>query len=713
MPTVKGELIMSSARATSVGRVTSFCAVVIAATTLTTGPTLSPVLLAREQSSPKSGDVTEARVLAGASAGDDWLAKGRTFDQQQFSPLKQITDKNVQDLGLAWVTEIDSPMGLASEPIVVDGVVYLSAPQSRVYAIEASSGRVLWRFDPKVRMGLSTQNSYAVRVNRGVAVWAGKVYVATGDCRLVAVDAASGTELWSSPVCDPAQTGSTGAPRVAKGKVFIGYNGSDDQIRGSLVAFDAESGKEAWRFWTVPGNPANGFETPWLEMAAKTWKGKEWWWHGGGNVWDAITYDSATGLLLFGTAGAHSGEGTTTRKASEGEKLFAGCIVAVNPDDGRYVWHFQTSTDSHQTENMHIVIADLVIGGERRHVAMTVPKSGTFYVLDARTGKLLSAKSLVEIKFEKPADGRTEESSEHSIEDAGRFGWTVHNWWPMSYSPATGLTYVPITDRRREEPRAGQLPFIGRLVAWDAVSQSSRWSVAQPIAVNSGVLSTAGNLVFQGEGTGEFAAYAADTGNKLWSIRTGSAIDAVPVSFATKGQQYILVPVGWGSASRIFGPASMMTTAESKRGPSRLLAFKLGAKTPFPFPQVKASPVPKPPVQDVNRSTIEAGKALYESHLCGGCHSPRLDGSGGWTLNGAIPDLRYMPPDAHRDWYAIVLAGTHREQGMLAFGTPQSFPEVAPLTAEEADAIHAYVIDESWRAYREEQEKLSGGGSPQ
>jgi quinohemoprotein ethanol dehydrogenase len=658
----------------------------------------------------KYGDVTEARVLSEASAGEYWLVKGGSFDQQQFSTLKQINDKNVKELGLAWWTEIDSPMGLASEPMVVDGVIYLSAPESRVYAIDAGSGRILWVFRPKVQMGISTQNSYAVRVNRGVAVWAGKVYVSTGDCRLLAIDAATGKQLWESPICDPAQTGSTGAPRVARGKVFIGYNGSDDQIRGSLVAFDAESGKEAWRFWTVPGDPAKGFETPALEMAAKTWKGKEWWWHGGGNVWDAITYDSTTSLLLFSTAGAHKGEGSTTRETSGGEKLFAGCIVAVNPDNGEYVWHFQTSTENHQTENLHIVIADIRLNGEKRHVAMTVPKNGTFYVLDAKTGKLLSAKPIVDINFETPDGGRSEEGSEASIEEGGRFGWTVHNWWPMSYSPATGLTYIPITDRRTEKAEAGQLPFIGRLVAWDAVSQSTRWSVPQPIAVNSGVLSTAGNLVFQGQGNGEFAAYAADSGKTLWSLHTGSAIDSVPVSYAIKGEQYVLVPVGWGSASRIFGPASMMTTAESKRGPSRLLAFKLGAKTPFPFPHVQVTPVPRPPQQNVSKDVIEAGKTLYESRLCAGCHSPRLDGSGAWTVNGAIPDLRYMPPDVHKNWYAIVLEGTHKEQGMLAFGVPLSYPEIKPLTVKEADAIHAYIIDESWKAYYQEQ-KRSGKNS--
>ncbi|HTA43041.1 MAG TPA: PQQ-binding-like beta-propeller repeat protein, partial [Bryobacteraceae bacterium] len=206
----------------------------------------------------KPGNVTEARVIAEASEGSNWLVGGRTFDEQHFSPLTQVTDKNIGNLGLAWATDIESAMGLATEPIVVDGVIYISAPQSRVYAVDALSGKVLWKFDPQVRLD-RMRNSWAAHSNRGLAVWAGKVYVGTGDCRLVTIDAASGTKTWESPVCDGAQTGITGAPHVGNGKVFIGYNGSDTGVRGSLVAFDASTGKEAWRFWTVPGNPAKGF----------------------------------------------------------------------------------------------------------------------------------------------------------------------------------------------------------------------------------------------------------------------------------------------------------------------------------------------------------------------------------------------------------------------------------------------------------------------
>src|SRR5438552_2924898 len=357
------------------------------------GITIALHLLA--DSPAKLGNVTEARLTSEADDGSNWLLNGRTFDEQHFSPLKQITDKNASTLGLAWSLDIDSAMGVVAEPLVVDGVIYVSAPLSKVYAIEATTGKLLWKFDPKVRLNQAINGSYSARTNAGVAVWAGKVYVGTGDCRLVAIDAAFGSQVWEASVCDATQTGITGAPHVAKGKVFMGYNGSDDGVRGSLVAYDAETGKEAWRFWTVPGDPSKPFETKALEMAAKTWSGKDSWKIGGGDAWTAITYDPQTDLVIFGTAGAGVDYGELENIKVSGDKLFAGCVIAVKADTGEYVWHFQTSAAGLQTENNHIVIADLVIDGENRHVAMTVPKNGFFYILDAKTGKLLSAKPLV------------------------------------------------------------------------------------------------------------------------------------------------------------------------------------------------------------------------------------------------------------------------------------------------------------------------------
>jgi quinohemoprotein ethanol dehydrogenase len=657
----------------------------------------------------KAGDVSEARILSDATAGNDWLLNGRTFDAKHFSPLQQINDKNVGGLGLAWYLEIPGGMGVVAEPIDVDGVIYVSAPQSIVYAVDAASGKVLWRFDPKVRLNQAINGSYSARVNGGVAVWNGKVFVGTGDCRLIAIDAAAGRQVWEATVCEPTQTGITQAPHMARGKVLMGYNGSDDGVRGALVAYDAETGKEAWRFWTVPGDPSKPFETKALQMAAKTWSGKDSWRIGGGDVWNAITYDDATGLVIFGTAGAGVDYGELESIKVKGDKLFSGCILAVNADTGEYVWHFQTSSPGMQTENNHILMADLVIDGEKRHVAMTAPKNGFFYVLDAKTGKLLSAKPLVKTTWATSYDLQAGHAVEVPVSAGGGRQWTVHNWWPMSYSPRTGLVYIPATDRQAgtksavESGESGS-GLIGRLIAWDPVNQSAHWSVEEQIATNGGVLSTAGNLVFQGQGSGEFAAYSADSGRKLWSIQTGSAIEAVPVTFSLKGEQYVITAVGWGSGSRLFAPARTMATPESKRGPVRLLAFKLGATLPFPFPQIVVPAVPEPPKLTASAETIHKGEMLYRKFVCDGCHSPGLDGSGAWVLDGAVPDLRYAPADVHRDWYAIVLGGSHWDQGMPGFADPPkfAFPH-AKMTVADADALHAYVIDGAWKAYRGEQ----------
>ena len=679
------------------------------------GATIAASLIA--DSPAKLGNVTEARISSEGDDGSNWLLNGRTSDEQHFSPLKQITDRNVSTLGLAWSLDIDSAVGVVSEPLVVDGVIYVSAPLSKVYAVEAASGKVLWKFDPKVKLNQAINGSYSARTNGGVAVWDGKVFVGTGDCRLVAVDAASGTQAWEAQVCDATQTGITGAPHVAKGKVFMGYNGSDDGVRGSLAAYDAATGKEVWRFWTVPGDPAKPFETKALEMAAKTWSGKDSWKIGGGDVWNAITYDPVTDYVIFGTAGAGVDYGELENIKAGGDKLFAGCILAVKADTGEYVWHFQTSAPGLQTENNHIVMGDLVIDGEKRHVAMTAPKNGVFYVLDAKTGKLVSGKPLVKVAWATGVNPQTGKAVEVPRSQGGGRQWTVHNWWPMSYNAQTGLVYVPATDRQpgtHTEVETGEWMrgTQGKLIAWDPVSQSARWTVEEPIATNGGVLSTAGNLVFQGQGSGDFAAYAADSGKKVWSIQTGSAIDSVPVTYAVNGEQYVLTPVGWGSGSRLFAPAWTMATPQSKRGPARLLAFKLGASTPFPMPPDIVPPVPKPPAQTANKALIAEGKMLYRKFVCDGCHSPDLDGSGAWVLDGAIPDLRYAPPDVHEEWYGIVLAGTHWDQGMPGFANPPkfAFPHMK-MTMHDADALHAYVIDGAWKAYNQERKQAAGNSA--
>ncbi len=678
---------------------------------LTTLSLASALILISADNSSKPGNVTAARVVAEENDGTNWMLNGRNFEEQHFSPLRQINDQNVSTLGLAWYLDIDSAMGIVSEPIVVDGVAYVSAPQSKVYAVDAATGKLIWKFDPKVRLDQALNGSYSARTNAGVAVWEGKVFVGTGDCRLVAIDAATGTQLWESLVCEPTQTGITNAPHVAKGMVFMGYNGSDDGVRGAIAAYDANTGKELWRFWTVPGDPKKPFESAALkDIASKTWPAGDAWKMGGADVWTAITYDPVTDYVIFGTAGAGADYGELSALRAKGDKLFAGCIVAVKADTGEYVWHYQTSSPGLQTENNHIVMADLTIDGEKHHVAMTVPKHGFYYVLDAKSGKLLSAKPIVKVNWATSVDLTTGKAVEVPASQGGGKQWTVHNWWPMSYDAGTGLVYIPATDRKpntnaQVETGEWMQQTEGRLIAWDPISQSARWSVEEEIATNGGVISTAGNLVFQGQGTGEFAAYTADTGKKVWSIQTGSAIESIPVTYSVNGEQYVLLPVGWGSGSRLFAPAWTMATPQSKRGPSRLLAFKLGGSVPFPTPPDVVPPVPKPPAQTASAEVIHEGAELYKTFYCDGCHSPGLDGSGAWVLNGAIPDLRYAPPEVHSQWHAIVLAGTHWDKGMPGFADPPrfAFPHLR-MTGKQADAIHAYVIDGAWKAYNKEHE---------
>jgi quinohemoprotein ethanol dehydrogenase len=644
-------------------------------------------------------------VLAEGSS-DNWLVNGHDFSSQRFSTLTQISTKNISELGLAWSLDIDSPMGLAVEPIVVDGVIYIAGSLDRVYAVDAASGRLIWRVDPQVSL-VAMRNSWAARTNRGVAVWEGKVFVATGDCRVIALNAATGGQLWESPVCvDTTQTGITGAPHVAAGKVFVGYNGSDSGVRGSVVAFDAGTGKVAWRFWTTPGDPAKGLNQV-LEVAAKTWSGDRWWEAGGASVWDAISYDADTGLLVFGTATPAHGPNFAIK--TTGDRLFSGSIVAVNAATGEYAWHFHTAQYSPgyhdpgadypgNPDNFNIVFANLPIKGKTRHVVLTAPKTGTFFILDAKTGELISQRPL--------ADRPQNQLSGPGPDGQARTA-TGRSWWPMSFNPRTGLAYIPANDH--VQGRYGGLP-VGRLIAWDPVKQISRWSVPLPLSINGGVLSTAGGLVFHGQATGEIAAYSADNGKKLWSYQAVSAIQSVPVTYKVGGEQYMLMPIGFGSASRLFDRGSAMGTPESKRGPARLLAFKLGAKTPFPDTNIVVPAVPKPPAQIGNSEVIRKGAIAANKFRCTNCHGAGLDGSGAWTLRGAIPDLRYMPQDVHDLFLGIVMGGLGRRNGMPGFADGgENYPLVnTTMTLDDANAIHAYIIDIQQKAYESDQARLRG-----
>jgi quinohemoprotein ethanol dehydrogenase len=696
------------------------------------------------------GNVTQARVLAGATGGGNWLVNGGNFESQHFSPVKSINDKNINRLGLAWAIPIDSHMGLSTEPIVVDGVIYLGLPFDVVEAIDGMTGKILWRFDPHIRINGPWRNSYEGRKNRGVAVWHGKVYVGTGDCRMVAIDAATGKKVWDTPVCDAAQTGITDAPRVGDGKVFTGWAGMEYDVRGGLVALEAETGKKAWTFWTAPGDPSKPYESKTMEDIAQTWKGDSWQ-LAGANVWTETTYDPVTNLLFIPTSTAGEASGDFSNIKPSGNLLFANSLIAVNASTGQYVWHYQTTYPPDGAEDFHILVANLAVGGKERRVIMTVPRNGVFYMLDARTGKeILAPRGLAGTAYPSLKQIDLSTLSSAGYQDAGRprlpatgFG---HGWFPMGYNPETGLVYISAYETRGGgsgsrgptleadglrlggeaaglggSARGGRLQYAeyapvahGKLVAFDLIKQEPRWVVTLPVEINGGVLTTAGNLVFHGDASGKFAAYAADTGRRVWSVKTGSAIQSVPVTYVINGEQYVLTPVGMGGGYRLFGKASDMSTLETKRGPARLLAFKLGGKAAMPVIQADIPAVPQPPEQPGSAQQIAEGARVYNKFFCQKCHSPEADGSGAWVLNGEVPDLRYMPRDVHQQFNSVVLGGSHVQQGMPRYSTPPGWPLIkTAMTQEEADALHDYIIDLEWRAYKLGPRGVKSADSPQ
>ena len=684
-------------------------------------PLESGLAAEREIAAKEWGNVTQARVLAEVDSGENWLVNGGRFTGEHFSPLDGINDANVENLGLAWSAEIPS-FTLSAEPLVVDGVVYVTGSLNNVFALDAATGELLWRFVPELRLDFSFGNSYAARYNRGVAVWNGKVYVGTADCRLIALDAEHGRQLWEAPVCDSTDgdgAGITGAPRVGDGKVYIGYMGSDTGARGSATAFDAETGEELWRFWTVPGDPAKGFESKELEMASQTWAGGGAV-QGGGAVWEEIRYDPVTGLVFFGTASALP---LNVRMRGPGDALFTNSVIAVDADTGAYRWHYQTVPEDawDYDATMPKIITDLEFGGINRRVVLEAGKSGFFYVLDALTGEPLAADPIatvtwashVDIESGRPVKLPGARYFESDDPDVSARVWPngagARNWHPMSYNPMTGLVYMSVTDMPADFSPGGFFgarmeilgygleeevpPGTGRLVAWDPVQRETRWRVDYALPWNSGVLSTAGNLVFQGTAAGEFRAFHTETGEVLWSSgKTGSSIQAGPVSYRSGGEQYVLASGGKGAA------LGMITTIRAQtpdaRGPARLFAFKLGGKAAMPAATAEPAPVPEPPARTANAEQINKGGVLYSDLGCELCH-------GSWAIGsfernseqGAVPDLRYMPADAHALWHGIVVGGSMRQTGMPGFG-----PD---LSVADSDAIRGFVVEQAWKLYEQ------------
>jgi quinohemoprotein ethanol dehydrogenase len=647
--------------------------------------------------------ITDARLRDADALRGAWITHGRTYSEARFSPLKQINESNVKELGLAWAFDTETTRGLEATPIVVDGSIYTTGSWSVVYALDARTGKQLWRWDPQVSRSYG-QRSCCDVVNRGVAVYKGKVYVGVLDGRLAALDAETGKLLWQAITVDQSLPYTiTGAPRIVKGKVIIGNGGAEFGVRGYVSAYDAETGKLAWRFYTVPGDPSKPQESRALEAAEKTWKGEWWKYGGGGTVWDSLAYDPELDLLYVGT-GNGSPWNQEIRSPGGGDNLYLSSILALRPDTGNLVWHYQTTPgDSWDfTATQHMILADLEIKGRKRKVLMQAPKNGFFYVLDRATGELISAEPYVTPSWAKEVDKKTGRPVENPgvrykdslmIVKPGALGG--HNWQPMSFNPQTGLVYIPAQDAlfayspdKTFKYRPGGWntgndlsllktapPFAptGHLLAWDPVAQKERWRVAYKSMWNGGTVTTAGNLVFQGTADGRFVAYSADKGEKLWEVSVGIGIIAAPITYELDGVQYVAVMAGWGGAFALVGG----NATGNLNGSGMLLTFALNGKQPMPE-ALAIKPSAVTPIEfTATTEKVDAGAGLF-AQWCATCHG--LGAVGG----GATPDLRFSSPATFDKYPEIILEGSRSSQGMPSFKQW--------ISADDVAAIRAYLL---------------------
>lgn len=636
-------------------------------------------------------------VLSDESGGDDWPAYGRTFSEQRYSPLKQINDGNVTRLGLAWSIESPEPINASAAPIEADGVIYYASGFSVLNAVDARSGRRIWRFDPEVTKfaGKKLRAGWLVR---GLALWKDKVLVGTVDGRLIAVDSKTGKLVWSAMTVDPRDARYiTGAPRVFNGKVIIGHGGGDyGATRGYVTAYDAETGRQLWRFYTVPGDPAKGFENKAMELAAKTWTGEWWKFGGGGTVWNAITYDPQFNRIYIGT-GNGSPWNRKIRSPGGGDNLFLCSIVALDADTGEYIWHYQTNPGESWDFDaaMDMVLATLTIDGKPRNVLLHAPKNGFFYVIDRENGKLISAERIVKVTWAERIDlatGRPVEAPNIRYESGATAFWPgsagAHNIQPMAYSPATGLVYIPVRElpgrfsdegidpatwkplldmspsqglnRSNEDPPANA--GTSALLAWDPTTQREAWRIKTPGIVNGGIAVTAGGLVFQGLADGRFVADAATDGRELWSFQMGTGTLSAPITFMFRGEQYVCVIASWAGAIGAIGSLGAQFGWVGRDHPHRLLTFVLDGREKIPKSPPPNRPVPVDDSQfEVDAAQAAAGKVLFGSY-CANCHGA------GAVAAGYAPDLRASPVVLSGSAFARVISeGVLESRGMPRF----------------------------------------------
>ena len=673
-------------------------------------------------SQPAAQTVNESSIM---NPGGEWLSYGRTYREQRFSPLDSVNRNNVDELDLVWSFKFDTARGMEATPIVHDGVIYVSTGWSHVHAIDARSGEELWHYDAKIPKAQLAKTCCGP-VNRGVAIWQEdsdsplQVFFGALDGRLIALDAATGMENWSvQSTPTDGNYSVTGAPRIVKGMIIIGNGGAELGVRGYVSAYDVTTGEMKWRFYTVPGDRNKPQENAALEAALETWSGDEWYklGGGGGTAWDSLVYDPELDLLYIGT-GNGSPWNRELRSPGGGDNLYLSSIVALRPDTGEYVWHYQvTPADNWDyTATQQMVLAELEIEGEMRSVIMQAPKNGFFYVLDRKTGELLSAEKFGRVTWATHVDmetGRPVESKFANYqENGGSFIWPspygAHNWQPMSFSTKTGLMYIPVqsipsyfsavkevmyrvnrwntgvdlnTNRDPKSWVAGRASadalIYGELVAWDPVKKKRAWKVHHSKPSNGGILSTAGDLVFQGTWDGTFAAYDAYNGKKLWQYKSDSAVLAGPMTYELDGEQYIAVAQGSGGTVMITVGDELM---KKKTNQNKLLVFKKGRFNQTVSLASNELATIKALGHKVNSdpAVIKQGESLYHNN-CASCHGINA------LSNYVVPDLRYMSEQTHSDFASIVIGGTRTHKGMIGF--------YETLGLDDVDAIHAYLAN--------------------
>jgi quinohemoprotein ethanol dehydrogenase len=673
----------------------------------------------------KSLATVDGTSIAAPPTGD-WLSNGRDYSEQRFSPLDAINTRNVKSLGVAWQYRTWSVRALEATPIVANGVMFVTAPWSKVFALDAKTGAQIWSYDPQVP-GAWGRYACCDVANRGVALWKGAVFVGTLDGRLVKLDAATGKPLWDVNTIDRSKAYTiTGAPRIVKGLVIIGNGGAEYDTRGYVSAYDADSGRLRWRFYVVPGDPSKPPENAAMAVALKTWSDQggtfRWWKMGGGGApWDSIAFDPQLDLLYVGT-GNGAPWNRNMRSPGGGDNLYLSSILALRPETGELVWHYQTTPgDTWDFDSTsHMILADLPIGGATRKVIIQAPKNGFFYVLDRETGKLISAEPYAVVNWAKgidPATGRPIENPDARYRDRMAIVMPpetgAHNWQPMAFDPQTGLVYIPAMDGTAifvpQSPTAyrprtwntgndfaavsGAVlaavmsgkpppPYLGYIKAWDPVTQKEVWHVPMTGSWNGGLLATAGGLVFGGGADGIFAAYDAKTGEPLWKINLTTGILAPPMSYAVDGEQYVAVLAGWGGAGGLAAfrdPNAALSKYGTNQG--RLFVFKLGGRQSVAaLPSEEGAMESEPPPQTADAATVQKGFDAYH-RTCVFCHGFFAQSE------GVVPDLRTVSPGIWDQYDAIVRGGALSDAGMA------SFKDV--LTKDDVTAIRAYVLSQA------------------